>query len=178
MPMEDGWIWAETDMAWKLGVANTADRAQLVRLVDEAFDRILTPEVGPGRVFVLKPNLGFCTDEKGGTTSPALLAAVLNKIQRDYAPSRVCVVESDGIGLPNLCWIINRAQCVGRTIVSCNAYYSRSLIVVVSPSPLGGNALCNDVFPSRATHSGAGLGTDGSGCCVQYPGSGKELYLG
>jgi uncharacterized protein (DUF362 family) len=53
--------------------------------------------VGRGRVFVVKPNLGLSTDEKGGTTSLVLLAAVLEKIQREYAPSSVYVVESDGI---------------------------------------------------------------------------------
>lgn len=58
MLVKDAWTWTETDMPLKLGVANTTDRAQLERLVNEAFDRILTPEVDAGRVFVIKPNLG------------------------------------------------------------------------------------------------------------------------
>ena len=97
MLAENDWTWAKTDLDQELGIANTADHTRLAGLVDEAFDRILTPKIGPGRVFVVKPNLGCSTDEKGGTTSLPLLEATLEKIQRDYAPSNVYVVESDGI---------------------------------------------------------------------------------
>jgi uncharacterized protein (DUF362 family) len=74
-----------------------AQAEDLDGFVEAVFSRKLAPERARHSTFVIKPNLGFMTDSRGGTTSPRLLEAVLSTVVGQYDPADVLVVETDGI---------------------------------------------------------------------------------
>ncbi len=47
--------------------------------------------------YIIKPNLGFKTNTKGGTTHLGLIESVLRILYHDYKPKNIYLVESDGI---------------------------------------------------------------------------------
>ncbi|NIO44061.1 MAG: DUF362 domain-containing protein, partial [Candidatus Aenigmarchaeota archaeon] len=47
--------------------------------------------------YIIKPNLGFKTRTKGGTTHVGLIESVLKILSSDYRPKKISLVESDGI---------------------------------------------------------------------------------
>ena len=66
-------------------------------IVKEAFSTFLRFEDVKNSNFIIKPNLGFKTDTKGGTTNVEIIAATLEIIRNEYEPKNLYLVESDGL---------------------------------------------------------------------------------
>jgi uncharacterized protein (DUF362 family) len=66
-------------------------------IIKESFLTYLDLDQDKGSVFVVKPNLGFKTNSKGGTTDLILIENVLKIINKYFAPKGIYLAESDGI---------------------------------------------------------------------------------
>lgn len=66
-------------------------------IVKEAFYTFLPRNTTKNANFVIKPNLGFKTDSKGGTTSIEIIENTLKLLRDKYEPNKIFLVESDGI---------------------------------------------------------------------------------
>jgi uncharacterized protein (DUF362 family) len=74
-----------------------ASKSIIDEIVKEAFYTFLSPTETTDSNFVIKPNLGFKTDTKGGTTNVQIIESVLKIIRDEYKPRNIFLVESDGI---------------------------------------------------------------------------------
>lgn len=74
-----------------------ASKSSIDEIVKEAFYTFLSPTETKGSNFVIKPNLGFKTDTKGGTTNVKIIESVLKIVRNEYKPHNIFLVESDGI---------------------------------------------------------------------------------
>ena len=73
------------------------NRNSTEEIVKEAFYTFLSPNEAKNSNFIIKPNLGFKTDTKGGTTNVKIIESVLKIVRNEYKPRNIFLVESDGI---------------------------------------------------------------------------------
>lgn len=74
-----------------------AEDDDLEAFVESVFSQKLPQEHARHRTFVIKPNLGFTTDSRGGTTGVHMLEVVLGRVVAQYEPKEIFVTETDGI---------------------------------------------------------------------------------
>ncbi|MFC1906267.1 DUF362 domain-containing protein [Chloroflexota bacterium] len=77
-------------------IRNT-EKSSIGYIVKEAFHIFLEPTNTMDSCFIIKPNLGFRTGAKGGTTSTDIIKAILKEIRDNYRPRNIYLVESDGL---------------------------------------------------------------------------------
>ena len=78
-------------------IIRDVNRNSIEEIVKEAFYTFLSPSEAKKLNFVIKPNLGFKTDTKGGTTNVKIIESVLKIVRDEYKPRNIFLVESDGI---------------------------------------------------------------------------------
>lgn len=74
-------------------------RKGIYDIVKEAFFTYLKIEDVKNSNFIIKPNFGFKTGTKGGTTNVEIIEATLKVIRDNYEPKNLYLVESDGLAL-------------------------------------------------------------------------------
>ena len=78
-------------------IIRDVNRNSIDEIVKEAFYTFLSPNEAKNSNFIIKPNLGFKTDTKGGTTNVKIIESVLKIVRNEYKPCNIFLVESDGI---------------------------------------------------------------------------------
>jgi len=73
------------------------NKNSIEEIVGEAFYTFLSPRKAINSNFAIKPNLGFKTDTKGGTTNVKIIESVLKIVREKYKARNIFLVESDGI---------------------------------------------------------------------------------
>jgi len=75
-------------------IIRTSAEKKIDKIVEESFKKFKIPK---NSNYIIKPNLGFKTDTKGGTTNVELIKSVLKLLANNYKPKNIFLVESDGI---------------------------------------------------------------------------------
>ena len=78
-------------------IIRDVNRNSIDEIVKEAFYTFSSPNDAKNSNFIIKPNLGFKTDTKGGTTNVKIIESVLKIVRNEYKPHNIFLVESDGI---------------------------------------------------------------------------------
>jgi uncharacterized protein (DUF362 family) len=86
-------------MITKKVIIRDTGESDIYDIVKEAFFTFLTIEKVKNSNFIVKPNLGFKTGTKGGTTNVEIIEATLKIIRDNYEPKNIYLVESDGLAL-------------------------------------------------------------------------------
>lgn len=78
-------------------IIRNTNKNSIENIVRESLFTFLHPNDTKNANFVIKPNLGFKTDTKGGTTNITIIENVLKLLRNEYQPNNIILVESDGI---------------------------------------------------------------------------------